>query len=105
MLPEKSMRIALPIAALLGILLLAGCASRATRAMQNSPDYKAGYSDGCDSAGAQGANPRANSLTRDEAAYASSAAYRSGWGAGFGTCRAMLAPPPSPGGLGMPRSP
>lgn len=99
------MRIAaLNIAAMAVVLLLTACAGSATRAMQNTPDYKAGYSDGCASASLEGANPRDTGPTRDEAAYGGNPAYRSGWGAGFGACRAM-ALPPSPGGLGMPRSP
>jgi hypothetical protein len=88
------------------LLLLAGCASPASRAMQKSPDFKAGYSDGCASASLQGANPRDAGPTRDEAAYRDNAAYHSGWGEGFGACRAMAAPQ-SPGGgpFGMPRAP
>jgi hypothetical protein len=93
------MRLTIPV---LAILLLAACASPASRAMRNSPDYKAGYSDGCASASLQGANPRDGGNTRDDAAYGSNPAYRTGWGTGFGACRAM-AMPPSPGG--MPRSP
>jgi hypothetical protein len=91
---------------LMSLLLLAGCASPATRAMQNSPDFKAGYSDGCASASLEGANKRDTSLTRDETAYRSNAAYHGGWGEGFGACRAMAAPQSSGGGpFGLPRAP
>ena len=79
---------------LLPVLLpvLAGCAlfeSRATRAMRATPDYRAGYSDGCASAGNSSANPRADTRMRDESAYAANAAYRRGWGEGFGSCRGL----------------
>ena len=91
----------LPLAA--SAVLLAGCADRAVR---NSPEYRAGYTDGCASANLAGANKRDTSLTRDEAAYRNSPPYHSGWGAGFGACRAMTAPV-SPAGdpLAMPRTP
>ena len=74
--------------------------------MRNSPEYKAGYVDGCSSAGREGANKRDTGMTRDEAAYRSNSAYHSGWGMGFGACRAMAAPV-SPAGdpLAMPRGP
>jgi hypothetical protein len=71
-------------------LSLCGCGlfeSPAQRAMRNSPDYKAGYSDGCASASTSGANPRDTSLVRDEEAYRTIPAYRSGWGTGFNGCR------------------
>jgi hypothetical protein len=70
--------------------LLAGCAlfeSKATRAMRASPDYRAGYSDGCGSANSNSANPRADPMLRNETAYAGNRAYRMGWGEGFGSCR------------------
>jgi hypothetical protein len=83
------------------LLPLAGCANAA---LQKSPDFRAGYSDGCASASLQGANKRDTSLNRDDAAYQSNKAYHSGWGSGFGACRQMAAPQ---GGdpLAMPRSP
>jgi hypothetical protein len=90
------------LAAALCLLLLASCA--ADRATRNSPDFKAGYSDGCASASLQGANPRNTGLTRDDEAYRASPAYHSGWGEGFGACRAMAAPQGN-GPLAMPRSP
>jgi hypothetical protein len=92
------------LAAVICLLLLAGCTSAADRATRNSPDFKAGYSDGCASAGLQGANPRDTGLTRDDGAYRANPAYHSGWGEGFGACRAMAAPQ-STGPLAMPRSP
>jgi hypothetical protein len=86
---------------LISLLPLAACADPA---LQKSPDFQAGYSDGCASASLQGANKRDTSLTRDDAAYQSNKAYHSGWGTGFGACRQMAAPQ---GGdpLAMPRTP
>jgi hypothetical protein len=91
---------------LICLLLVAGCASPADRAVRDSPEFKAGYVDGCSSVGREGANKRDIAMTRDEAAYRSNSAYHSGWGAGFGACRAMTAPV-SPAGdpLAMPRGP
>lgn len=87
------------LAALL-LFALAGCAlfpSRAERAVQKSPNFRAGYSDGCAAASTTGANYREGAY-RDEALYKTSAAYRTGWGNGFSICRteAMGAAPGSP---------
>jgi hypothetical protein len=88
---------------LIALLPLAACTSPALR---KSPDFQAGYSDGCASANLEGANKRDTALTRDDAAYQANRAYRSGWGTGFGACRQMTMPQ-SPGGdpLAMPRTP
>lgn len=75
------------VLALASVLSLCGCESPRDRALRNSPDFKAGYSDGCDSAGTQGANPRDTSLSRDDEAYRTNTAYRTGWGTGFNACR------------------
>ncbi len=68
-------RLVMPLALLLA---LSGCESAATRALKRSPDFKAGYNDGCGAAGTQGANPRDTGMARDEEAYRSNKAYRSG---------------------------
>ena len=73
-------------------LSLAACESAADRALRNSPDFKAGYSDGCTSAGSQGANPRETGRVRDESAYRANKAYHAGWGTGFNACRNYQAP-------------
>jgi len=86
------MRTSLQICLLPLILLMASCAS----GNSNSPDFKAGYSDGCASASLDGADKRKENLTRDDAAYQSNPNYRSGWGQGFAACRSMNAPS-SPG--------
>jgi hypothetical protein len=84
---------------LLLLPLLAGCflfQSKATRALRASPDYRAGYGDGCASAQTS-ANPRADTERRDNDAYAGNQAYRMGWQEGLGACRAMANPPGLPG--------
>lgn len=83
--PMNGMRllaIALPLA-------LAACGlfpSAAERAVQRSPNFKAGYNDGCAAASTAGANYREDAF-RDEALYKTSAAYRAGWGNGYSICR------------------
>ena len=94
------------------LLLLCGCAlfdSPAQRALRRSPDFKAGYRDGCASAGNRGADPLANNIMRDEDAFRADKAYHSGWNTGFNSCRTNQAmgrplppgrgpiPDPSPG--------
>jgi hypothetical protein len=79
---------------------LSGCESASDRAMRNSPDYKSGYSDGCASAGARGANMRDSGRMRDEQAYQTDRVYSAGWDTGFNTCRGYQSPaggPPLPG--------
>lgn len=86
-------------------LCLSGCAlfeSRETRALRRSPDYRAGYSDGCASASSVSANPRANMERRDEGAFDGNRAYRLGWQEGRGACRPM--PNVGPAGIELPRS-
>ena len=85
---------------LLAGLALSGCQSAADRVMRSSPDYKAGYSDGCTSAGSRGANMRDSGRVRDEQAYQTDRAYSAGWDTGFNTCRGYQSPaggPPLPG--------
>jgi hypothetical protein len=78
------------------LLPLAGCglfADRQSRALRASPDYKAGYSDGCASAGGQDANMRGEDQIKDEALFRTSQAYRAGWSGGLGACRRGRAAP------------
>ena len=105
----RAFRLSFPVIALLSALPLLGCESAQDRALRKSPDFKAGYSDGCASAGTQGANPRDTSLDRDEEAYRSNKAYRAGWGTGFNACRnyqpsANMPPPPGQGPIPDPTS-
>ena len=88
------------LTALAVLLALMGCESAADRAMKRTPDFRAGYSDGCASAGTQGANPRDTDLVRDDAGYRTNRAYRTGWGTGFNACRTYQPGgnmPPQPG--------
>jgi hypothetical protein len=81
-------------------LMLGGCSlfeSRAERAAKNSPDYKAGYRDGCASASDVGANPRASGMIRDEAAYRTNQIYHAGWGTGYNACRVYQPSAAAPG--------
>lgn len=74
-------------------LLLNGCAlfeSRADRAQQKLPNYKAGYSDGCASANAEGTDMRRDTEVRDDSLFSTDKAYRAGWRSGFGACRSTL---------------
>jgi hypothetical protein len=89
---------------LLLLPLLANCAlfeSKQTRTLRASPDFKAGYGDGCATAGTVSANPRADTQTRDDQAFAGNAAYRLGWNEGYGACRPMQNSPI--GGMTEPR--
>ena len=91
-------------ATLILLPLLASCTlfeSPATRALRRTPDYRAGYGDGCASVGTS-ANPRADTQIRDAEAYRANAAYRQGWNEGFGACRSttrMQSNPLANGGL------
>ena len=85
---------------LLMAFALAACESTADRALKKSPDYRAGYSDGCASADAQGANMRDSGRVRDDQAYQSNRAYSAGWDTGFHTCgnsQSTGGMPPMPG--------
>ena len=73
---------------------LAGCSlfeSRETRLMRQSPDYRAGYSDGCATA-----NSASRSEVRDAASYKGIRAYTMGWNAGRSLCRTQGADNPFP---------
>jgi len=76
------------------VVLLAGCGlfpSAQERAVQKSPNYRTGYSDGCAAASTTGANPREGPY-RDDTLYRSDAAYRAGWSNGYSLCRGGTAP-------------
>ena len=78
------------IVVLLLLLPLMACGlfmSGKERALRKSPDYRAGYQDGCNSAAPPGANKREEAdKVRDEAAYKTNAAYRAGWNKGLNGC-------------------
>jgi len=67
-------------------LLLAGCSGGRKMMMERSPDYEAGYADGCSSAAASGPGiPR--TPKRNEMVYAANPDYRRGWNSGSVQCR------------------
>jgi hypothetical protein len=71
-------------------LVLLGCESPTMMMrMERSPDYEAGFADGCANAAAQGPGalkePR-----RNEMLYANNADYRQGWNSGNVQCRVQL---------------
>jgi hypothetical protein len=75
------------------LFLLGGCGlfeSPADRAMQKTPNYKAGYADGCASADAQGTDMRHGNEVRDDSLFDSDKAYRAGWHTGFSACRSTV---------------
>ncbi len=76
---------------LLAILPLSACGlfvSKETRALRKTPDYRAGYQDGCNSAYGPDADKRHDdTIVRDDAEYKSNKAYRSGWNRGLAACR------------------
>ena len=79
-----------PIVVLALALVLLGCESPAmTMRMERSPDYEAGFGDGCANASAQGPGvPR--EPRRNEMLYANNADYRQGWNSGNVQCRAQI---------------
>jgi hypothetical protein len=83
------------IVCLLLLLPLTGCTlfqSKATRALHASPDFQAGYSDGC--ASAQDSST-GGTTARDDQAFSGNAAYNAGWREGLGACRMLSMPGPS----------
>lgn len=68
------------------------------RALRHTPDFRAGYSDGCAAATAQSANPR----ERVDSLAGETPTYKRGYASGFQTCRrGTVAPGSAPySGLG-----
>jgi hypothetical protein len=90
-------RIACHVLPLVLVLPLASCAlfqSKATRDLHASPDFKAGYTDGCASA-QDDVSTGGGNAARDEAAFAGNPAYRAGWREGASACRMLAMPGPS----------
>jgi hypothetical protein len=88
--------------------LVAGCMAFGSKSRQHDPSFQAGYSDGCASANAHGADYRTGGQVRDDALYKSSQAYRSGWGTGFASCNPRANPAgtdPNMGGMPSQRPP
>lgn len=58
----------------------------ADRAVRRSPEFRAGYSDGCAAANAAGTDYR-RGAQKNDTAYRNSRLYRQGWASGLQTCR------------------
>ena len=80
-----------PILFLLLALPLAACGlfdNKEIQKLRKSPDYKAGYQDGCNSAWSPDANKRHDdTIVRDDTQYDSNRAYHVGWDRGIRACR------------------
>lgn len=63
----------------------------ASRKMEKTPNFKAGYSDGCATSSGGSANFREQSDVRDRALFRTDKAYRAGWSAGYTACRPVNA--------------
>ena len=77
------------IAILLIVLPLASCsANKEIRTLRKSPDYRAGYQDGCNSAWSPDADKRHDdAIVRDDKQYQNNRAYHLGWNRGLNACR------------------
>ena len=62
-----------------------------SRKLEKSPNFKAGYSDGCATSSGGTANFRDQSDVRDPALFRTDKAYRAGWSAGYTACRPINA--------------
>ncbi len=73
------------------LLPLGACSlfvSKQTRALRRSPDYHAGYQDGCNSAWGPDADKRHDdTIVRDDEQYQKNKAYHAGWNTGLTACR------------------
>ncbi|HKY18646.1 MAG TPA: hypothetical protein VJL82_06905 [Rhizomicrobium sp.] len=80
-----------PLILILMFLPLTACSlfeSKELRTLRRSPDYRAGYQDGCNSAWGPGADKRRDdTIVRDDTQYQKNRAYRMGWNRGLNTCR------------------
>lgn len=75
-------------------IMLVSCAlfpSAHDRAVRNTPNYKAGYNDGCAAANAAGDTYRYGPV-RDEDTYRKDENYRAGWNTGYSACRRTVSP-------------
>jgi hypothetical protein len=79
------------IAVILIVLPLTACglfANKEIRTLRKSPDYRAGYQDGCNSAWGPEANKRRDdTVVRDDSMYQNNRAYHVGWDRGLRACR------------------
>jgi len=89
----------------LPLLMLGGCGlfvSPRDRALERTPDFRSGYTDGCAAASAPSANPR----DQQDSLAGETATYKLGYAAGYSACRRGTVSPgtvPDPGlGNGIP---
>ena len=79
------------ILVLLLVVPLAGCGlfeGKELRTLRKSPDYRAGYQDGCNSAWSPNADKRHDdTIVRDDKQYQNNHAYHVGWNRGLNACR------------------
>lgn len=83
------MRVVLRACAVSLAVFAAGCTT--SGANRDSPEYQAGYSDGCTSGGARGSQT-GEAPVRQEDAWQQSGDYRAGWSAGYHVCGASANP-------------
>ena len=80
-----------PIILLVLLLPLTACglfANKEIRGLRKTPDYRAGYQDGCSSAWGPDANKRHDdTIVRDDQQYKNDRAYHVGWDRGQRACR------------------
>ena len=79
------MRSAILALAVMAAFALTAC--NTTSANTDSPEYAAGYQDGCATGGQRAARIQGEPQ-RDEALYQKSPDYRAGWAAGYNVCGA-----------------
>lgn len=95
--------LARPLLAIAAAMTLASCAlfpSAHDRAIRRTPNFKAGYNDGCAAANAAGASYRYGPV-RDEDLFRRDDTYRAGWNTGYSTCRSTVSPSGAEPGHGM----
>jgi len=82
------MRPILLIALLLPLTACGLFANKEIRTLRKTPEYRAGYQDGCSSAWGPDANKRHdNTIVRDDQRYKNNRAYQVGWERGLRACR------------------
>ncbi len=65
-----------------------------SRQMEKSPNFKDGYSDGCQTASTTRASYRDKyNVVRDDTLFKTDKAYRAGWSAGYTGCRPSVGMP------------
>jgi hypothetical protein len=80
-----------PILLILLVLPLTACglfANKEIQTLRKTPEYRAGYQDGCNSAnGPEADKRRDDTVVRDDQQYKNNRAYHVGWERGLRACR------------------